>query len=101
MRPQHEYTRTIEDPDTVMRLEPDAIYIDCGGLFVRFLCPCGCGDEYRLLNRDHESAKSGFGRTPRWSVKIVNDRMTLHPSVNRTAFCKSHFWIKGGVVEWA
>lgn len=59
-----------------------------------FLCPCGCGAlvELNLLPEAR----------PSWQVKPYWDgTVSLHPSVNRLIGCRSHFWIKQGLVKWA
>lgn len=56
-------------------------------------CPCGCG-EVIMLSLNH-------ARRPRWSVTIdARGRPTIYPSVRQIAGCFSHFWIRGGRVEW-
>lgn len=57
------------------------------------LCPCGCGSliEVNLLPEGDPSWKA----TPNWDSSI-----SLHPSVWRKVGCKSHFWIKQGLVKW-
>ena len=60
---------------------------------VIFLCPCGCGDLIQL------NLLPEF--RPRWSIKKHLDAtLTLHPSIDRLVGCRSHFWIRKGVVEW-
>jgi len=59
----------------------------------RFRCPCGC-EEIILLSL-------GQSRSPRWQVNIDwLERPTLSPSVRRLDGCKSHFWVKGGKIDW-
>lgn len=56
-------------------------------------CPCGCGDTIELLVIDEAR--------PRWDVALDRDgRPTLSPSVWRKKGCRSHFWLRGGRVEW-
>jgi hypothetical protein len=56
-------------------------------------CPCGCGEMIMLSL----SAK----RRPSWTASIDwLGRPTLHPSIRQTAGCYSHFWIKGGQLQW-
>ena len=58
------------------------------------ICPCGCGETlYMNLQRD---------RRPCWRFTV--DRRgtaTLHPSVWRQVGCRSHFFLRRGVVQWA
>lgn len=56
-------------------------------------CPCGCGEKIML----NLSAK----KSPRW--RVTTDwlrRPTVEPSVLQVSGCRSHFWIKGGRVDW-
>lgn len=58
------------------------------------LCPCGCKEIVRL-NLLVEAR-------PCWTATNHFDCTTsLNPSIFRTTGCKSHFWIRHGVVEWA
>jgi hypothetical protein len=60
--------------------------------WLRFACPCGCGEILALnLMQSH---------SPRWSVQIDKDgTMTAYPSVDAQR-CASHFWIRHNKVEW-
>ncbi|MBU1358731.1 MAG: hypothetical protein KKC85_17480 [Gammaproteobacteria bacterium] len=56
-------------------------------------CPCGCGDTIELMLV--AEAK------PRWSLTFDRrGRPSLSPSVWRRAGCRSHFWVRGGRVDW-
>jgi hypothetical protein len=58
------------------------------------LCPCSCGATIglNLVPEAH----------PCWTIRTHWDSTaTLSPSINRTVGCRSHFWIKSGVVDWA
>ena len=56
-------------------------------------CPCGCGRKIELLVI--REAK------PRWDLEIdAFGRPTLAPSVWLHDGCRSHFWIRKGVVDW-
>ncbi len=60
---------------------------------VGFLCPCGCGESIELALLKEVS--------PRWDLTIDRKGLpTLSPSIWKKAGCKSHFWIKSGVVHW-
>ena len=57
------------------------------------LCPCGCGSPIEL-NLLPEAR-------PCWQVKEHWDStISLAPSVARITGCRSHFWIRRGLVEW-
>lgn len=56
-------------------------------------CPCGCGRTIELLLIEEAE--------PRWKLTVESDgRPTLSPSVWLKDGCKSHFWLRGGRVEW-
>ncbi|MBZ5667533.1 MAG: hypothetical protein LAO30_23405 [Acidobacteriia bacterium] len=57
------------------------------------LCPCGCRSviQLSLLRED----------SPHWTVFIDKGGVTtLFPSIQRTAGCRSHFFLKKGRVVW-
>jgi len=58
-----------------------------------FVCPCGCGEVIQLsLLADSR---------PSWSMRQDADgNVTLHPSVWRVRGCRSHFFLRRGLVEW-
>jgi len=59
----------------------------------RLRCPCGCGDVILL--------SLSASRSPKWQVSVDwLERPTLDPSVRRLEGCESHFWIRGGKVDW-
>lgn len=60
--------------------------------WLRFSCPCGCGEILALnLMPNH---------APRWSVEPHPDgTLTVFPSVDATT-CKSHFWIRRSKIVW-
>jgi hypothetical protein len=59
---------------------------------VAMLCPCGCGEQIYMSLLDE---------SPKWDLELHNDGTpSLHPSVRRTVGCKSHFFLKRGLVTW-
>lgn len=59
-----------------------------------FLCPCGCGALIKL-NLLPEAR-------PCWHAKQHWDAsVSLTPSVERLTGCRSHFWVRRGLIEWA
>lgn len=60
---------------------------------VALLCPCGCSETIHisLLPDDLPTWKLSFDR---------NGLPTLSPSVWRTAGCRSHFFLRQGVIVW-
>jgi hypothetical protein len=85
----------VEDvPD---ELKPDILYIISNDNFywqVAMLCPCGCKKNLHL--------NLIKGNHPKWRFEIdKKKRISLHPSINRTVGCKSHFWVRKGKIIWA
>lgn len=61
--------------------------------FAAMLCPCGCGATLHLsfLPDGH----------PMWELTWYDDgTISLHPSVWRTKGCRSHFFLRKGLVVW-
>lgn len=61
--------------------------------WVKFYCPCGCGNEVTLsLNTNIR---------PYLYLKLNKNKVTLSPFVYLTEFsCKSHFFIRENMVDW-
>ena len=60
--------------------------------WLRFSCPCACGDEI-VLNLMQ-------AYYPRWTICRHPDRtITVNPSVSTTT-CGSHFWLRRNRVSW-
>lgn len=57
-----------------------------------FKCPCGC-NEHIHLNLLKDSS-------PLWNYEIVDEEITISPSVWRTIGCKSHFFIRKNLIIW-
>jgi Family of unknown function (DUF6527) len=56
-------------------------------------CPCGCGRTIELLVVPEAK--------PRWDLSVDNKgRPSLSPSVLLQKGCRSHFWLRGGRVQW-
>src|SRR5262245_17096273 len=56
-----------------------------------FLCPCGCEEviELNLITQTR----------PCWKIQTKWDTTpTIHPSVWRKVGCRSHFWIRDGII---
>lgn len=67
----------------------------------RFPCPCGCGDEVFLYltnsRRERGEYKKLGGHV--WDSRTAGH--LIHPSVNHTDGCRSHYFIKeDGTVSW-
>lgn len=87
-------TVTVTDPPEEPR--PDTVYLVGEGeylWFAAFLCPCGCG-ELVQLNLLPDSR-------PRWSASRHPDgTVSVSPSVSRLAGCRSHFFLRRGLIDW-
>ncbi len=78
-------------------LDPGTVYVagENGHVwFAAMICPCGCGETlYMNLQQD---------RRPCWRLTVdQRGAVTLHPSVWRQVGCRSHFFLRQGVVQWA
>lgn len=61
--------------------------------FVVLRCPCGCGETIQLSLLPTVQ--------PRWTATEEKDgTLTVHPSVWRTKGCRSHFWLRRGLIVW-
>jgi hypothetical protein len=85
--------RVTELPD---QLSPMLVYIVGEGGYLWYasmVCPCGC-KEVLYMNLGPEEQ-------PKWQVTEHTDgNVTLHPSIRRVRGCKSHFFLRKGVVKW-
>jgi hypothetical protein len=60
---------------------------------VAMICPCGC-EQVLEMNTLPDSF-------PRWQLMVHEDgTVTLHPSVWRQVGCRSHFFLRRGLIEW-
>jgi hypothetical protein len=60
---------------------------------IGFRCPCGCGETIELAVIE--------GARPRWDFSAdAKGKPTLSPSVWRQIGCRSHFWLRGGRIQW-
>ena len=61
--------------------------------YIGLLCPCDCGEVIQLSTLKTDN--------PKWSfVKHWNYTITINPSIWRISGCKSHFFIRRGIVDW-
>lgn len=83
-----------DDPEAP---RPQTVYLvgDPGRPWKAMLvCPCGCGAVIELN-------LSPPGQ-PMWRVHVdPKGRATVHPSVWRRVGCRSHFWVRNGLIVWA
>lgn len=77
-------------------MKPNIIYIVANGRVRKwacFLCPSDCGDQIMLSLIK--------GSQPSWKLTIkLGGKPTIYPSVRKLDGCKSHFWIRNGIVKW-
>ena len=92
-RPQPSQTIRCEEIEGVAKLGKFYVLGSLNEWGLVLVCPCGCGDliELNLLPETR----------PRWSVTEHWDgTISVRPSVWRTEGCRSHFWIRQGVIQW-
>lgn len=59
---------------------------------VAMRCPCGCGEMLFM---------SLLEGSPRWRVEQHrNGTVSMSPSIWRTSGCRSHFFLKKGLIAW-
>jgi hypothetical protein len=86
--------RTDELPDTLSHRHLYVIGERGEDWYAAMVCPCGCEDtvELNLIPP---------GR-PHWQLTEHRDRTpTLTPSIWRQVECRSHYWVRRGLVVWA
>lgn len=82
--------------ETPERLDPNVVYVEGegGNAWVAVMvCPCGCKARIslNLLPESH----------PCWAVAVdSHGAPSIRPSVWRTVGCKSHFFVRGGRIDW-
>lgn len=93
-RPPLFRTTYVEElPDAVTRGQFFVVGEDSYSWCAAMVCPCGCGETLQMSLLQE-------GR-PRWTFEEHNDGTpTLHPSVWRQVGCRSHFFLRNGVVVW-
>jgi len=77
-------------------LNPTVVYVLGEGKyrwFVAMICPCGCGATLQMsLLPDAK---------PQWKlIKHDDDTITLQPSIWRKVGCRSHFFLRRGMIQW-
>lgn len=77
-------------------IEPRTLYIlteDGAPWQAAMICPCGCGETLDLNLLPDER--------PCWCFAADNrGRASLDPSVWRKIGCRSHFWLRRGMIVW-
>jgi hypothetical protein len=86
MKLTHEFVKTIP-----REIENGVIYISFEYATAIHKCCCGCGNEVITPFSPSE-----------WKITFDGETITLHPSLgNWNLKCRSHYWIRNSVVEWA
>jgi hypothetical protein len=88
--------KIIQTNDLPDKIGLDLIYVveeDKTLLFAAFLCPCGCRETVQLnLESDVR---------PCWYITVhANGTATFQPSIWRVRGCKSHFFVRHGLINW-
>jgi hypothetical protein len=88
--------RTVHLEELPERLDAGAVYVLGEGehkWFVALVCPCGCGATVQMsLLPDAQ---------PRWRlIEHTDETISLEPSVWRRVGCRSHFFIRRGLIQW-
>lgn len=61
--------------------------------FAAMVCPCGCGETLHMSLLPDER--------PRWKlIEHPDGTASLTPSVWRVKGCRSHFWLRRGMIKW-
>ena len=73
------------------QLEDGFLYVSKEFGIAGHLCPCGCKNKIITPLDSTE-----------WSFKEDNGKPTLYPSIGNWQLpCKSHYWIKSGLIDWS
>jgi hypothetical protein len=88
--------RTVHLEELPERLNADSVYVLGEGphkWFVALICPCGCGATVQMsLLAD---------AAPRWRlIEHSDETISLEPSVWRKVGCRSHFFLRRGMIQW-
>lgn len=88
--------QTVWVTDLPDRLRSRCVYIAGEGGYLWYAamrCPCNCGATLHMSLMPE-------GR-PKWQLTQHGDgTITLHPSVWRTVDCRSHFFLREGLIHW-
>ena len=82
--------------DTPEILRPNVVYIVGENQYfwaAVMLCPCGCKQTLFMPLTINDS--------PKWSFVVHIDKtVSLTPSIYRITGCKSHFYLRNGLIKW-
>lgn len=88
----YRYTEAID----LFKFDRDEVLVEMLGgvkIAMNMRCPCGCSTPIRMK----------LAGEPQRSISRTKDGyVDYNPSINRTAEggCKSHFFIRNGMIEW-
>jgi hypothetical protein len=73
------------------QLNEGILYVSVEYNIVMHRCFCGCGSEIATpLSKEHG-----------WVLTYDGVDASIYPSIGNSAYkCKSHYWLKNGVVKW-
>ena len=72
-------------------MAPGLLYVSMKYAMVSHKCACGCGLE----------VVTPLSRTE-WNLLFDGESVSISPSIGNWSFpCKSHYWIRQNVVQWA
>lgn len=96
-KPAHRHSVAFQEGDEVTGRPPAGQLVvarEAGVLWqAAMTCPCGCGRVLELMLLPEVR--------PRWTLSVdAGGLPSLHPSVWARGGCRSHFWLRRGVVEW-
>jgi len=82
----HKFVEFVPD-----RLEDDTLYVSMKYATAVHKCTCGCG----------EKVITPFSPSD-WALSFNGKVVSLYPSIGNWSFsCRSHYWIKDGLIVWA
>jgi hypothetical protein len=89
--------QTVRAEELPERLDPRSVYVLGEGKhlwFVVMICPCGCKAKLEMsLLADAK---------PRWRlIEHADGTISLQPSVWRKIGCRSHFFLRRGLIRWS
>ena len=71
------------------------LWINCGARWIRFRCPCGCGD-LMLLPLHPDATEKMWGRQIYYDGRAV----TITGSIFNESGCKSNYYIRESKTVW-
>ncbi|WP_420148596.1 DUF6527 family protein [Spirosoma sp.] len=73
------------------KLDEGVLYVSIDYCTAAHNCACGCGNKVITPITPTD-----------WELMFNGDAISLSPSIGNWSFdCQSHYWIKGGEIQWA